>query len=277
MTARSRCLIATFCVAVALFADNSSAGLIDNGDFGAGSLAGWNASGDASVQTVYSGITPTSPSYEALLTNGSGTHVSDPTVTGTPSVSPGIVEAQLGLTSGRLSELIPAPVVNVSAISQTFGGHTDDRLSFSWNFATTETVASDFSFWSLVEVVDVNGQTTYNERVLQIFENSNFSQFTRKDTPAKVNNESPRFEWMTDWQATSYDFSSDGEYLLGFGVANVHDYYNYSGLFVDDVNFGPTSVPEPSTLVLSAIGTLALTCAAMRRHWAAKRQARFGA
>lgn len=274
MTARLECVIVALCAGVLLLAGRCSAGVVNCGDFDAGSLAGWTTSGDTSVQTAYSGITPTSLNYEALLTSGCGSNPSSPTVSGTPSVLPGLVETQLRLTSGRLSGLIPAPVAQASAISQTIGGHAGDRLSFAWNFATTETVASDFAFWSLVEVVDVNGQATYNEHVLQILENTDFSHFARKDTPAKINNESPRFEWMTDWQTTSYDLPTDGEYLLGFGVVDVHDYYNYSGLFLDDVDLGPTSVPEPSTVVLSAIGTFSLACAAMRKRWATSRQAR---
>jgi hypothetical protein len=50
----------------------TSPGAVTNGSFETGSLTGWNTIGSTEVQTASYGVTPTQGTYQAVLTNGSG-------------------------------------------------------------------------------------------------------------------------------------------------------------------------------------------------------------
>ena len=68
-------------------------GVVVNGGFETGTLTGWNTLGNTSIQTAAYGTAPTQGTYQALITNGSG------------SVSDANLETFLGLSTGALDGL----------------------------------------------------------------------------------------------------------------------------------------------------------------------------
>lgn len=75
----------------------------------------------------------------------------------------------------------------------------------------------------------------------------------------------------TGWIGSSYTIGTTGNYYLEVGVTNWLDTQFDSGLALDGVTVGgvpitpPSSVPEPSTLVLFGTGLLGLAIAAKRK------------
>ena len=58
-------------LAVLLASVEAFCATLQNGDFGSGSLTGWAATGNASVQNLLAGPTPSGNPYQALLGNAS--------------------------------------------------------------------------------------------------------------------------------------------------------------------------------------------------------------
>lgn len=75
----------------------------------------------------------------------------------------------------------------------------------------------------------------------------------------------------TGWILSSYTIASTGNYYLEVGVANWSDKAFDSGLALDGVTVGgtpitpPSTVPEPSTLLMLGSGLVGLACSLKRR------------
>lgn len=197
----------------------SYAASVSNGSFEAGSFTGWSTIGNTRLETAEFGSGPTQGSYEALVTNGSG------------SVADLELETFLGLEAGSLFDLGNGIPTNGSAIKQTFTANAGDVLSFDWNFLKDQEpdpIFNDFAFFSL------NSLSTLA------------SPLTSSLVPFSA------FDQQTGFQTSSFTVPTTGTYTLGVGVVNVNDTIGDSGLLVD--NFSVKPVPETS----SVLGTLAL-------------------
>lgn len=216
-------------------ASPSYAASISNGSFEAGSFTGWSTIGNTRLETAFGGG-PTEGSYQALITNSSG------------SVSDSDLETFLGLGAGSLFDLGNGILTNGSAIKQTFTANAGDVVSFSWNFLKeqeSDLVYNDFAFASLNSLSTLASSLT-----------SSLVAFSAPDST---------FNQQTGFQASSFTIQTAGTYTLGLGVVNVTDTSGDAGLLVDDVSVKP--VPEPSsilgTLALGAVGVWSLL---KRRH-----------
>lgn len=217
-------------------ASPSYAASISNGSFEAGSFTGWSTIGNTRLETAEFGSGPTEGSYEALVTNSSG------------SVSDSDLETFLGLGAGSLFNLGNGIPTNGSAIKQTFTANAGDVVSFSWNFLKEQEpdlIYNDFAFASLNSLSTLASPLT-----------SSLVAFSAPDST---------FNQQTGFQASSFTIQTAGTYTLGLGVVNVTDTNGDAGLLVDDVSVKP--VPEPSsilgTLALGAVGVWSLL---KRRH-----------
>lgn len=198
---------------------------IINGSFETGNFSGWTTVGNTSIETAF-GSLPTQGTYEALVTNSSG------------SISTPGLETFLGLELGSLDDLGNGITYNGSAIKQTFAADAGDVLTLDWNFLTNEepgTVFNDFAFVSLNSLSTIASTLS--------------SSFVSSDSA---------FDLQTEFQALSFTIPTTGTYTLGLGVANVTDTDpgGVSGLLVDNISLEP--VPEPSfrlgTLALAVLG-----------------------
>jgi hypothetical protein len=152
------------------------------------------------------------------------------------------IETFLGLVVGTLDGLITEDVIAGSAIKQTITVSDGDVLTFDWNFLTNEVGegdeedegddVQDFAFVSLS-----SGYTDILADVL-------FSIFMPSSTT---------FNDETGFAAFSYTFTTGGTFTLGFGVMHADDNEVDSGLLLDNV----TIIPEPATIGLLALGSLA--------------------
>jgi len=214
-------LVVTLCI---MSTSETNAG-ITNGGFETGTFSGWTTTGSASIKTASFGVQPAEGRFQALLTNSS------------PAVPVGSVESFLGLASGSLNSLGEGTVTNGSALKQTFTVTSGGTVSFSRDFLTNEDTPSttnDFAFVSLTS--------------LRVLADTNTPNFIPSNTS---------FIAETGYQTETLMISTAGTYTLGFGVVNVGDTSVSSGLLVDNVTFSPSSaVPEPSSLIMSAIGAL---------------------
>lgn len=199
-----------------------------NGGFEIGDFTGWTTIGNTSIKTVEFGGGPTEETYEALVTNSSG------------SISAPTLETFLGLELGSLNDLGNGITTNGSAIKQTFTASAGDILSFNWNFLKKEEpdpVFNDFAFVSLNSL-----STLASPLKSSLVPFLDFSQ---------------QFDQQTELQTFSFRIQNTGTYSLGLGVSNVTDTSGNAGLLVDNISLQP--VPEPSsmlgTLALGALGT----------------------
>ncbi|MGA9378946.1 MAG: PEP-CTERM sorting domain-containing protein, partial [Phormidium sp.] len=153
------------------------------------------------------------------------------------------LEQFLNTAPGGLDKVGNGEVFQGSALKQTITAEAGEVLTFNWNFLTNEseqnTEFNDFAFF------------TINGTPLKL--GDTFSSFSSSVTP---------FEKETGFKSQSYKFLTSGTYTLSFGVVDVNDPGNNSGLFIDNVALSKpsSSVPEPSTvlgvLVLGSLGAI---------------------
>ncbi len=224
--------VVAFVTAGTLCGEIAEAGQIINGGFETGDFSGWQTLGNTSIQTANFGISPTEGDFQALLENH------PPGFNGIPTDQ---VESFLGMSSGSLSALGNGPVIQGSAIQQTFAANAGDLLSFNWNFLTNENasdpVFNDFAFVTIRPGPLVTLASTFSNLI-----------------PAPV----PTYFSMTDYQSYTYTIPTTGIYTLGIGVVDVSDEFTDSGLLVDNASLSTGAVPEPSSLLLCGIGFLGL-------------------
>ena len=213
--------LSSFCVASPSYA------AIINGGFDTGDFAEWTTIGNTNIETAKFGSGPTEGTYEALVTNSSG------------SISIPNLETFLGLELGSLNEVGNGITYNGSAVKQTFTANAGDVLTFDWNFLKKEEpdlIFNDFAFVSL------NSLSTLASPV--------------ESSLVPFSNLEKQFDQQTKFQSSSFTIPNTGTYTLGIGVANVTDTRGDSGLLIDNVSLKP--IPEPSsvlgTLTLGALG-----------------------
>lgn len=185
-----------------------SPGAVTNGSFETGNFTGWRTLGSTSIETSTYGTTPTQGSYQALITNGSG------------SVSDSALESFLGLSAGALDAMGNGDATKGSAMKlPTITVAAGTTLTFDWNFLTNETTPgffyNDFAFVSingLSELADTN------------------SRFALSPTG---------FTQETGYAQFSYTFATAGTYTIGLGVVHTGDTWYDSALLVDNVTLTP--------------------------------------
>ena len=241
MCIRSRLLaISLTALLVALPLSISRGAVVLNGSFESG-LSGWNVvGGEATTSGTAFGIAPTDMTTQANINNAGATAAAD-----------NVIEAALNLAAGRLDTLAgggPPQATTGTAIYQTLTGVlAGDVLSFDWTFVTNENFAAgfpnqnDFAFWSITSVANP-GTILY------------------RAADALQPTGQAGFEFKSPTSTVTYNFTSPGDFVLGFGVMNVIDGGGASGLLVDNVHF----VPEPSSL--SLLGLLAASIFCRRRR-----------
>lgn len=153
------------------------------------------------------------------------------------------LEQFLELTPGALDNVGNGQAFEGSALKQTITAQAGEVLTFNWNFLTNEPAQStnfnDFAFFT------INGNP--------VKLGDTFSSLSTSVAP---------FERETGFKSKSYSFLTSGTYTLGFGVVDVNDPGNNSGLLIDNVVLSkpPSSVSESSTvlgiLLLGSLGTI---------------------
>lgn len=187
----------------------TSPGAVPNGSFETGSLTGWNTIGNTGVQTASYGVTPTQGTYQALLTNGSG------------SVTDSALESFLGWSAGTLDAMGNGNATEGSAMQlSTITVAAGTTLTFDWNFLTNEATPSSYNDFAFVSI---NGLTELADT------NSNFVL-----TPGSVK--------QTGYKQFSYTFTAAGTYSIGLGVVDVGDTSVNSSLLVDNFALNATQV-----------------------------------
>jgi len=221
MKQAQRHLIALAALAAGLFS-GGNAFAVTNGDFTV-SLAGWDAVGDASVQSSVALLTS---AYDAG-DDASGNF----NFSGNPAVDTQVdgLETLAGLNANALGNAWDG-----SLIKQTFTVNAGDTLSFQWNFLSNE-VGAEFSQPDFAFVV-INGALTQLGGVAQATLSPGLNGFAAQ----------------TGWNTFSQTFANADTVTLALGVVDVNDTVTTSALMVDQVTL--SAVPEPGALMLLGAG-----------------------
>lgn len=188
----------------------TSPGFVSNGSFETGNFIGWETLGNTSIQTDTYGADPTQGTYQALITNASG------------SVTDSALEAALGLSAGTLDGLGNGNVTEGSALLlPTITVAAGTTLSFDWNFLTNESTPTNFNDFAFVSIGSVSELADTN------------SSFVLSPTS---------FSEETGYETFSYTFTTGGTYTIGLGVVDVGDSSVASGVLVDNFTLTPNGV-----------------------------------
>jgi hypothetical protein len=229
---RFRVMALTLGLFAALNAAPVQAGFIANGSFESG-FTDWTTIGNASIETVAFGVTPTNGTNQARISTFAG------------SVSVAGLNTFLDLTPGTIASLRPNPSQG-SGFKQTIIGNAGDVLTFDWNFLTNEPTPSgsfnDFAFWSLTS--EQGGALLADT----------FSAPFLTGTAG--------FNEQLGYRTTSYTLTTSGTFTLGFGVVDVGDTNVGSALLVDNITFAGIANPTPAPATLLIVG-VSLGCTAL--------------
>ncbi|MFB2879592.1 S8 family serine peptidase [Aerosakkonemataceae cyanobacterium BLCC-F46] len=180
---------------------------LSNPGFETGDFKNWQTLGNKKIETSAFNSGPKEGTYQALLTNGVG------------SVSDTNLETSLNLSSGSLDALGNGNATEGSVIQRTVTVTAGAKLTFDWNFLTSEGTPSfynDFSF------VAISSDTTTD--TISTLANTNNS-FTPSSTI---------FPKETGFGTFSYTFTNPGTYTIGVGVMDVADSGVNSAVLVDN-------------------------------------------
>lgn len=222
----------SICFAWILFTSSTCfGGVVANGSFESG-LDFWSPSGLTGIQTSTFGVNPDSGINQALLRTGDGAPAST------------LVADLANFLSVPVSAINSAApnAFNGSAIKQTITGvEVGQKLSFAWNYLTSETINTpqDFAFWSVSPAVGTPG--TPNATLLG------------STSAASQNFDGGVFFKQSGYSTHTFTFNTAGDYTIGFGVVNAIDAAGPSALLIDSVSL--SAVPEPTSLAgLSLLG-----------------------
>lgn len=218
------------------------AGTVLNGSF-ENNYSDWTTLGLASIETSAFNVDPIEGNNQALIRSADGA-VGDDTVANLANfLNIPLSEINAGGRNGFRGSGVKQVIV-VDNIG--------DRLSFSWNFVTSQVPSAafnDFAFLS-ISSSSVGGPK---------------SAIFLADTFAAPN---PYVGVSFSRQSgygptpTEFSFSEAGEYTIGFGVLNANDSSFPSGLLIDNVTL---AVPEPTALAGLGLVGLALTLRRRRK------------
>jgi len=218
--------------------------LILHGSFeeSASQLTGWTVTGDVNVWTAANGINPTDGARQAEMSTSDTAG----------AVSAASLESFLNLSSGTLLAQGGGQPGTGSAIKQTItigAGDVGKFLTFDWNLITanhTSSTERDYAF------LTING-------------NAHFFKLADIQSPLMHDGNNRVFDRETGYQTfNGFQFTSQGDYTLGFGVVDVDTTaFANSGLVLDNIRL--TAVPEPGQWTVLAGAGLLLFTAARRR------------
>ena len=207
---------------------------IINGGFETGNPAGWSFAGQATAKDASFGVSPTHGLYAGFLDN-----------TGNGTVLAGQMETALHLSTGTVTNIVLGVPTRGTVIFQDVAVSAGQQLVFDWNFMSDELnedpVFNDYCFYSVV------GNTS---GVTNIFLLASRNSSTFPGTAPTG------YDGLTGWSTTTYTFSANDTYRVGFGVMNVTDSGHDSAMMLDGV-----VVPEPATI---SLGLLAGVCCGVR-------------
>lgn len=181
---------------------------------GSGSLTGWNSFGDVVAQ---SGTLSLTTAYVDGLDDESGN------LSGRPALLVDALEGGAGLVPYTLDLSASEYAVEGSLLQQSFAVSAGQTMSFSWSFASADTLNLDHAF------ALVNGQL--------------FTLATSAQPGNAV-------------QGFSYTFSQTGSASLVLGVVDTVDVDGVSRLDISDLQI--SAVPEPASIamLLAGLGTV---------------------
>ena len=189
----------------------TSPGAVTNGSFETGNFKNWSTLGNTSIHTSTYGATPTQGTYQALITNGSG------------SIADSALESFLGLSTGALDGMGNGNATQGSAIKlPTMTVAAGTTLTFDWNFLTNEATPSNF--YNDFAFISINGLSEL------------------ADTNIRFSLSPTGFSQETGYAQFSYTFTTAGTYTIGLGVVNTGDTTIDSALLVDNVSLTPNGV-----------------------------------
>lgn len=231
-----------------------------NGGFEDGFTA-WDTIGDYRVDSTF-GSGPVEGTSQVLLTTSSNEF---PSGEAAPvSFIPGVnsLEGFLGLSTflgdKSLDSLATAQPIEGSAIKQTFTASAGQKLSFSWNFLTDESVEqvarNDFTYPNFNDFAFVTIQSDSSKELKSL-----------ADTTSKFGDFSTLFFNETGFRTFSYTIPTTGNYTLGIGVVDVGERTRISGLLVDQAVVVPETTPIMSLLFLGSLGAFSLIKRSQRR------------
>lgn len=233
----------TLVIALAAFAAlivcaaSAGAAPLQNGGFETGSFSPWTTAGIDNVAMTSNSVAPVEGSYQAVI---------DTPHTGTVTSSG--LESFLGLASGTTSAYNSGGQGGGSAFGQTFDVTAGQVISFQYDFLPNGTDSG-------------SGQNDTAFFTLHLASNTSSSViFTLSSTAASGGN-------PTGYQTYLSSPLAAGTYFLGFAL---NDQKTPAGaqnsqrptLLIDNV----TAIPEPSTLSLLALGSVAGVVGLLRKR-----------